>query len=133
MKRILGPGFLQISQQRIEPDDQQDCQGILWEALIQIGHRRRNGSNRQQHQQHDVADLVPEDSPRTAPSTQLNAIGPMLSQAGGDLGCGKAVFTAGEQALAFLSLQGMPGLSLRGKGQERLLAKRRNVKQKKRL
>jgi hypothetical protein len=55
----------------------------------------------------------------------------MLSLSGGDLGCGKAVFTAGEQALAFLSLQGMPGLSLRGKGQERLLAKRRNVKQKK--
>ena len=130
MKCILGPGFLQISQQRIEPDDQQDCQGILWEALIQIGHRRRNGSNRQQHQQHDVTDLVPEDSPRTAPSSQLNAIGPMLSQSGGDLGCGKAVFTAGEQALAFLSLQGMPGLPLRGKCQERLLAERRNLNQK---
>jgi hypothetical protein len=57
----------------------------------------------------------------------------VLSQSGRYLGCGKAVFTAGEQALAFLSLQGMPGLSLRGKGQERLLAKRRNVKQKKRL
>jgi hypothetical protein len=54
----------------------------------------------------------------------------MLSQAGGDLGCGKAVFTAGEQALAFLSLQGMPGLPLRGKCQERLLAERRNLNQK---
>jgi hypothetical protein len=57
----------------------------------------------------------------------------MLSQSGCYLGCGKALFTAGEQALAFLSLQGMPGLPLRGKCQERLLAKRRNGKEKKRL
>jgi hypothetical protein len=37
----------------------------------------------------------------------------MLSQSGGDLCRAKAVFTTGEQALAFLSLQGMPGLPQR--------------------
>jgi hypothetical protein len=52
----------------------------------------------------------------------------MLSQSSGDLGRAKTVFTTGEQALAFLCLQGMPGLPLRGKCQEMELAERSNGK-----
>jgi hypothetical protein len=55
----------------------------------------------------------------------------MLSQSSGDLGRAKAVFTTAKQALAFLSLQGMPWLPLRGKCQEMVVAERSNVKQKK--
>ena len=68
-QRLLGPALLEIAQQAIQTNNQHDGDRILRKLLLHIGHAGRNCCNRQQHDQHHVAELVPEDLPVAAASS----------------------------------------------------------------
>ena len=71
---LLRLAFLQITQQAIEHHDHQDRDRIFGKFLLMQRHRCRYGRHRQQHDQHHVAELIPEDLPGAAPRGEFEFV-----------------------------------------------------------
>ena len=106
---LLGPAFLQVAQQGVEPHDQHDGDRILGEPLGGESHRGGHGRHRQQHDQHHVAELVPEDAQIAAPRLELQPVRPQPGHPFGALGRGQPLGTGLQALKALFRGQGVPG------------------------
>jgi hypothetical protein len=94
-QRLFGPTFLQVAQPAIQANNQQNRQGIFGKLPFFQGQNCRDRRHRNQHEQHDVAELVDQHLPATTPRSGNQFIGAVLLLPLGHLLSGKAAIWIG--------------------------------------
>ena len=105
---LLGLALLQIPQQAVEKDNHQDCYGVFREGLLVEINASRDDCHDQQHDQHHVAELVPEDLQGTAACLELKTVGAKVGQAARDLSCAQPILIGAELLEASLHRECVP-------------------------